>query len=571
MNRFFILLLVLLSTEIHAQSVVQRSAANPGITPYINYNAFDRNKDHLLSSPHVKNVLVIFHWRDLEPTPGGFVFEEAIGHLLKETKKAGVGLALKLWVGPSSPEWLYENGVPLVRVTGGADWKYPYYFSKEYEKYLYRFIDEFGKYTKKLSAEDVEHIHFLQVCEGSTGDTGPYQGPSKPINETYEIAKEDWMDYRMEVWGKYRAAMWKDNRTVLPMLFTDDGNTDRERDWQLANLPEFGVKKGQFAHGYNHNYFLRLMDPWQNLQDKAREKNVLLMARGEFDNILLRQEWVKEDLTLVFYWSALSALFHDINYWNPAITIIKEPELFLDGLDMYNTHVSSLGDPSQALLAFCAMRRMLDAADTETFPEDIYGKANPKNEERFKKILSGFASKGAKIGDDTKLGAGPIVSRTRKSDNDIGWMVYRGNFFKHLEQIEPETTSEAYWNVDTTKYGRFVRAFKEDSHNQMYFSLDKNFFQSAEPQDVRVAVIYKDSGNGNWELLYNDGQKVASAGRIKNADTDEWVEKVFTIENAVFNGKLDKSADLILKHISGDNTFFHLIELKRTKNVVESN
>src|SRR5690606_10011486 len=218
---------------------------------------------------------------------------------------------------------------------------------------------------------------------------------------------------------------------------------------------------------------------------------------------------------------------------------------------MYNTHVSSSGHPSQALLAFCAMRRMLDAADTETFPEDIYGKANPKNEERFKKILSGFASKGAKIGDDTKLGAGPIVSRTRKSDNDIGWMVYRGNFFKHLEQIEPEATSEAYLIVDTTMYGRFARAFKTDAKNELYFSLDKQFFQSTKPQSVRVSVINKDAGNGSWELLYNNGKEVTSAGKIRNAGTDKWVEHVFTIKDAVFSGGLDKRADLILRRISG--------------------
>lgn len=564
-NRCFIWLFVVSATKLHAQSFVQRSAVNPGITPYINYNAFDREKEQLLSSPHVKNVLVIFHWRDLEPTPGGFAFEKAIGDVLKETKKAGVGLALKIWVGPSAPDWLYEHGVPLVQVAGGPRWKYPYYFSKAYGNYFYRFIDAFGKYTKKLSPADAKHIHFIQVCEGSTGDTGPYQGASKPIDEAYEIAKEDWMDYRMEVWEQYRTAMWKDGRTVLPMLFTDDANTDRERDWQLAHLPEFGVKKGQFAHGYNHNYFLRLMEPWQRLQDKARQQHVLLMARGEFDNILLNQVWVKKNPSLVFYWSALSALFHDINYWNPAVSIIKDPETFLDGLEFYNGHVNALGDPSQAPVAFCAMRRMLDAADTETFPEDIYGKANPNNKDRFNKIRLAYAPKGARIGDETKLGVGPMVSRTRKADNDIGWMVYRGNFFKHLEQIEPETTSEAYWNVDTTMYGRFARAFKKDAKNELYFSLDKQFFQSTKPQSVRVSVINKDAGNGSWELLYNNGKEVTSAGKIRNAGTDKWVEHVFTIKDAVFSGGLDKRADLILRRISGDNTFFHLIELKRKR------
>src|SRR5690606_7702945 len=141
-----------------------------------------------------------------------------------------------IWVGPSAPDWLYAHGVPLVQVAAGPRWKHPYYFSKGCGNDFYRFIDAFAKYTNKLTAADAKLIHFIQVCEGSTGDTGPYQGASKPIDEAYEIAKEDWMDYRMEVWEQYRTAMWKDGRTVLPMLFTDDANTDRERDWQLAHL-----------------------------------------------------------------------------------------------------------------------------------------------------------------------------------------------------------------------------------------------------------------------------------------------------------------------------------------------
>ncbi|NGM60525.1 hypothetical protein G5B30_01225 [Sphingobacterium sp. SGG-5] len=371
------------------------------------------------------------------------------------------------------------------------------------------------------------------------------------------------MDFRMEVWEYYRKSLWRDGRTIIPLMFTDDANTDRERNWQLKHLTAFGAKKGQFPAGYNHNYNLRLLGPWREFHQKAAAASKTLFARGEFDNILLGQPWVKKNPSLVFYWGAIASLFYDIDYWNPQVNIIKQSKPFLEGLEFYNRHVSSLHNPSKAEYAFCAMHRMMDASDTETFPERIYGKATRLNMARYHKIIAEFASKGAKIGDEIKLWAGPIVCRKRKDDNDIGWMVDRGNFFKHLEQIDPETTSDAYWNVDTTIYGRFARAFKPATDSKMYFSLDKNFFNNAQQQKISLSITYKDTGTGSWELLYYNGQKMISAAKIKNTATDKWVKNVFTINDAVFAKALEKQSDFIIRYIGGDNTFFHLLDLKR--------
>lgn len=540
------------------------SIEGAGITPYVGYKAYNEEAPGLLKSPYVKNIFVIFQWSDLEPENGSFVFEQTVGRVISEVGQNGKGVALMVWAGPSSPNWIYSSGVPLVQVKdANNDWHYPYYFSDAYQKYFFRLLENLGSYLKSIPEDAIKKVQFLAVTEGSTGDTGPFQGRAVPVDEKYRIAQKDWMDFRMKVWERYRKALWKDGKTIIPLLFTDDANTERERGWQLANLSEFGVKKGQFGHGYNNNNILRLIDPWTSLKESAKRKKVLIFARGEWDNILLNQGWVKRNPGLAFYWSALSALYFDLDYWNPAPSVIRKQESFSDGLKVYNKYASSLGDPVKATYAFCAMHRMLDIMDVKTFPERIYGKAQRTNVQRYLNIIKEFTSHGASIGDTARLSASTMDSRRRNADNDIGWNVYGGNFFKHLEQVAPEETSDAYWNLDTTIYGRFARAFKMKPGNELFFSLNKNFFRSNESQRVLVSVISKDSGTGSWELLYFNGKEKVSAGKIRNGGSNKWVEHSFTIPDGVFNNGLNRKSDLILRYNGGDNTFFHLIELKK--------
>ncbi len=558
--------LFLIATTAHAQQQGSSlSPFNPGITPYINsISAYNRDKNTVLSSPYVKNLMIMFRWSDLEPAPGDFKFDETIGRILRDTKGVGKGFSFMIWVGPNSPEWIYDNGVPLVTVTGGNEsLKYPYYFSPKYREFFFRLVTELGNYIKSLPQDEVDNILYFQVSEGTTGDTSPYQGASVPVDPQYKILPADWMDFRMEVWDKYKEALWRDGQTVIPFLFTDDANTDRERNWQLQNLNRFGAKKGQFGHGYNNNNIFRLIAPWLNLQKDARDNNILIFARGEWDNILLAQGWVQKNPPLAFYWSAIAALFFDINYWNPLVEIIDNSELYADGLSFYNSHVGSLGNPSKASYAFCAMHRMLEVLDVNEFPEATYGQAVRTNIQRYRNIIADFAARGAMIGDESTLPANSIASRRRMDYNDIGWSIYEGNFYKYLEQIEPETTSDAYWNLDQTIYGRFARGFRQGSDNKMYFKLDSGFFNSADPQKVSITITSKDTGTGSWELLYFDGAEMVSAGTVTNSGTDKWVKNVFAISCAVFNGSLEKGADLIIRQVGSENTFFHLVDLKR--------
>lgn len=567
---FFGAVLLFAMKKTVAQSEPRPEIMNFGITPYVNdWTRFDDEKQLLFKSPFVKNIMLMFKWSELEPNPEDFKFEETIGNALKTCKKAGKGLGFMIWVGPNAPEWIYRNGVPIVRLTGlgkKQEAVNPYYFSDAYKKYFYRLIDKFCEYISQLPEEEIKNIIYFQVAEGSTGDTRPYKGSGDPTNKDYIISRESWMDFRLDIWRRYKRGLSKNEGTIIPLLFTDDANTDRERDWLLTNFSEFGVKKGHLAHGYNNNFSRRLITPWLALQNKAKEKGVFVFARGEYDNILLNNGWVKKNQKLVFYWSSLAAVHNDIHFWNPSTTIIERSETYEEGLSFYHSHIKSLGNPASAEYAFCAMHSMLDAADTEIFPEKIFGKATRNNPARYYKIIKKFQSNGAQIKDSSKLNSGPMESRKREDDNDIGWDIYAGNFFKYLIQIKPEHTSTAFWNIDSTIYGRFARGFKKNS-GKIYLKLDSEFFGDDLGHKVDISVIYKDIGSGSWDLLFFDGAKTQSMGRVQNTDSKRWLSHTFTIPNAVFKGRLEKGADIILRRLKGDNTLFHLIDLKRVDKI----
>ena len=53
------------------------------------------------------------------------------------------------------------------------------------------------------------------------------------------------------------------------------------------------------------------------------------------------------------------------------------------------------------------------------------------------------------------------ASRRRSGRNDVGWDIIRGNYERHIHQIAPEETSQAWWQVDADGiYGRFAQKFR---------------------------------------------------------------------------------------------------------------
>jgi len=117
----------------------------------------------------------------------------------------------------------------------------------------------------------------------------------------------------------------------------------------------------------------------------------------------------------------------------------------------------------------------------------------------------------------------------------------------------------------TWPYGRFARSYDNlGGKNAMHFRLDPDFFEDEQADhSIRVEVTHHDEGIGEWELLYNSPAGPIQAFSVATNGTSEWKKVQIDIPDAKIYGGLQNGADLILKHVSGDDTRFHMIEIER--------
>ena len=74
-----------------------------------------------------------------------------------------------------------------------------------------------------------------------------------------------------------------------------------------------------------------------------------------------------------------------------------------------------------------------------------------------------------------------------------------------------------------------------------------------------VIVVNKNDVLGSDRLVLD----LEEAVHIRLAGSGKWVEKRAVLEGAYFTGGLARGADLVLKHLGGDDTVFHMVELDR--------
>ena len=85
----------------------------------------------------------------------------------------------------------------------------------------------------------------------------------------------------------------------------------------------------------------------------------------------------------------------------------------------------------------------------------------------------------------------------------------------------------------------------------MRFKLDEAFRASS----VNVNVIYLDKGTGSWSITV-PGESAGTL--VQNTDSGEWKTMSVTM-----SGKLLRGTKLQLKHESGDDTIFHMVEIEK--------
>jgi hypothetical protein len=292
---------------------------------------------------------------------------------------------------------------------------------------------------------------------------------------------------------------------------------------------------------------------------------VVIRTRGELDNTGNGgRNWFNAAPVWNVYWAGLWNLTYGIDIWNQLNGVLQDdrhaPALaFVSKYAGYKDAADSPG-------AWVALRDGLDCMDTNRFPEARLGATGPtgserasRNTERYVRIAEAFAARGAALDDPER--------RDVKGLNDVGAHIWTANYGMFLEQLDPDSTSAGYWRVGSKdeRFGRFARGF--DSRNgktAMSFRLDDHFFSNpAQPQTVKVCIVYFDGGRGTWALTCSAKDGKATALRTTCEDRGQWLEEMVELKEAYFDHRLPGGADFTLQWIAGDNTRFHMIEVQR--------
>ena len=136
----------------------------------------------------------------MEKKPGVYDWSK-MDQAVERAQRENNFLFLSFEVGPDSPGWIYEKGVPKVvtddTLHQGKFPFYPYYLSPQYKLYFQRFITEAAKHIRSYPVEKQKRIAFIQVKTGCTGDETPYKGVAR--DKKYDLPKgsKEWDDFRI--------------------------------------------------------------------------------------------------------------------------------------------------------------------------------------------------------------------------------------------------------------------------------------------------------------------------------------------------------------------------------------
>ena len=475
-------------------------------------------------------------WRSLEPSPGEFQ-AELPWEIMAEAVADGEFVKLQLGVGPSSPAWLYGDGynVPFVEVDveegrNHDRWPgFPFYFDERYIKRQLRLIDWFADQVysewpdvfREIAPRSLhcsssaslhsavrhpngagrgqtpltlnhwtdlrflagEHLLFIQVTTGATGDEVPYKGRVKPSHAEYDIDKtgEAWADYRRRIFARYVERFQGEQQPHFYLMFS--GLRDRLGGpgglaaWVDENVPMQGRKVAGLARGYGFNGHRDVIANTKAHAVDPQPGKRFWLTRSEMDKVYTRPLFTQHP-GMQFYWSALEGLEAGLAIWDikaGALRTVPEAE---ESFKFFNKFAGEIL-PGTATKAFIAFHRALDSSDFEAFPADEFGECNRGNRERYLRIAEAFAAWGAGVDDpEAATLAGQIAQRKSQGGfNDVGWEIASNNFARFIEQIQPDVHDQAYWRVGgpitaaTSKYARFGRGFNGADRSAIYLDV----------------------------------------------------------------------------------------------------
>lgn len=530
--------------------------------------------------PWFKGVVATTDWDKIEPQNGHFVWDSIDNKVRKITSK-GLYVMMMIYHGDVCPNWVYEAGVPRVvsihygtaaRAEKATEVVQPYYLDPNYKPLLSRMIQATAKHIASYPPEIRRYIVGVQCPTGKSGDPQAYY--ADPREKKYSIGLNDprWIDWTITMIKVYREA-YKDFAPPFFLLFK--GPNPATNEWLLKNIPDSWRKPHAIAQGYQFNGEIQVMNELYPQTSRFKD-GMVIRTRGELDNTqYFRKGWFTAAPVWNVYWAGLWNLTYGLDIWCQ-LTEVLEDDRHAKAFTFYSEY-AGYKDPADSPGAWVALRDGLDCMDTIRFPENKFGPVGPHgagstsgNKDRYIRIAKAFEPYGAALEDTDNIALPNLQVRRQSGINDVYGNIWPGNYGMYLEQIEPNQTSQGYWRIGSKEqpFGRFARGFDvKKGKTAMFFNLNDSFFANKSqtpPHFISVRVVYYDKGKGSWSLKYDavsNPQKVART--VINTNTNQWKEITVTLDDARLENRGPKKTDLTLQYESGDETLFHMIELKR--------
>ena len=571
--------------------------------PITSYGVWDRGggiPDY--SAPNadfVKGIETTLDWKDIQAAPGTNCDFSAFQTKLDVAVANDKLIRFSVNVGPDCPLWVFDNGVPLVNVISNAPKndayanRNPYYPDPEYKKYYFEMIRQFALFLRNQPQEKFDHIAFVQVKTGCTGDEEPYKGTV--INPIYGLTPAQWEAFRLEAFAKFKL-YFNDVTTNKIVLTFNNVDPDKEPEaynyvmTQLDPVLGFGLKGGAYNRGHHLSDEQTYKEQWNPflINPKVGPGNpngVKLFSASEMD-----QSWDKGYFALNyeigFYWSALGGINTGLSCTNisvSAMTYALANPGIIDIFKMYNRYAQQVY-PASATIAFSIFHEGLNSADKVKFPESTYGTARQPNLERYQAICNDpkYATRGARIDDPIAVVKGQVFQREDQNFyNDAGWEICEGNIERFMTQINPDATSIGLFRVrgpitaTSSKYDRFARSFENSSSkNIMYFKFDTEVFTNPNPTSLTFKIIWLDKTAGStWAFRYKSVSGSKDAVQVTGLGDNTWKEVNFTLTDAVIDRTGVNGSDFTLVNTDTMDDIFNGIEvgIERTTLSVSNN
>jgi hypothetical protein len=527
----------------------------------------------------VMGIEVGARWSEVQSNgPDKFDFS-MFQEVLDKAAKYHKIVKMSIDVGPNSPLWMYDNGVPLVKVTSKKPEKhdkkfanYPFYLSDSYKKYYFELINQFSLFLRNQPKNKFDCIAFVQVKTGSTGDEAPYKGV--PNNEEFKITKDQWEDFRLRAFTQFKKCFndVKDNQIVLIFNGVDVEKQPEANAWVMKTIDPkigFGIKGGAYNRGHHLSDEKTFKKQWMPFL--VNPKGMKLFSASEMD-----ASWNKPifdiNKEVGFYWAALSGVNTGISSTNMqkgAIEYGYEHKEISDIFRMTNKYYQQVY-PATATTAVSIFHEGLDAADTKKFPESEFGVAKQSNLDRYLKICKAYEARGAKMDDVESADLNQVNERERqKGYNDAGWDIEDGNYERFLTQITPNETSIGLFRVRGTidekssKYDRFARSFENATgKNTMYFKFDDEMFTDAKPKSLKFIITWLDKNAGStWALKYNKGKDLKTAIEVKGKGDNQWKNVSVDVADMLLDHSGKLGSDFVLVNTDKVDDIFNGIEV----------